>query len=252
MKNNYWYLFLIPFALWVLDEIFIFKPAFFFIALSFGLLILAFGIRSLVKNNGFKFWPVFVLPPALFFLSLSFYSAIIISQFWIQVIFLLIAWFVFYYLQNIYYYFSFGAPEREVKIRRLMFSGSFLSTFAIAATLYGLPIFLSWPFSLLLLFFLVISIALYGQFYIFSKNITSEQKIFLGLDVLVLTEFAGVLFFLPLNFNILGLLLAIIFYFLILLNDFRVENKLNFKNLKWSVIIGSLIIIFILLTARWL
>jgi len=57
---------------------------------------------------------------------------------------------------------------------------------------------------------------------------------------------------LPLNFNILGLLVALMFYLLILLNDWREENKLNLKNIKWPIIIGSLIIIIILLSARWL
>ena len=225
---------------------------FFFIALSFGVLFITFGVRTFIKNRGAKFWPVFILPPVLFFLSFSFYSSIIISYFWIQVIFLLIAWFIYSYFQNIYYYFSFGAPEREVKIRRLMVSGSFLSTFAIAATLYGLPIFLSWPFILLLLSFIVISLALFGQFFIFSKNINREQKIFLGINILVLAEFVGIFYLLPLNFNILGLLVAIIFYLLFLLNDWRGENRLDFKNLKWPIIISSLVIIFILLSARWL
>jgi len=252
MKNDYWYLVLIPFALWVLNEIFLYKPVFFFLALSFGALIISFGVYALIKDKRERFWPAYILPPVLFFLSFSFYSSIIISYFWIQVIFLLIAWFIFSYFQNIYYYFSFGAPEREVKIRRLMISGSFLSTFAIAATLYGLPIFLSWPFILLLLSFIFISLALFGQFFIFSKNITSEQQIFLGINILVLAEFAGIFYLLPLNFNILGLLLAIIFYLLLLLNDWRGEGKLNLQYLKWPIIICSLVIVFILLSAHWL
>lgn len=252
MKNDYWYLVLIPFALWVLNEIFLYKPVFFFLALSFGVLIISFGVYALIKDKKEKFWPAYILAPVLFFLSFSFYSSIIISYFWIQVIFILIAWFIFSYFQNIYYYFSFGAPEREVKIRRLMVSGSFLSTFALAATLYGLPIFLSWPFILLLLSFIVISLALFGQFFIFSKNISREQQIFLGINILVLAEFAGIFYLLPLNFNILGLLVAIIFYLLLLLNDWRTENKLNFRNLKWPIIISSLVIVFILLSARWL
>jgi hypothetical protein len=107
MKNNYLYLILVPFALWVLDEIFVFKPAFFFLAIGLGALIIVLGVRALIKKQSLKFWPVFIFAPLLFYLSFSFYSAIIISQFWIQVIFLLNAWFVFFYLKNIYYYFSF-------------------------------------------------------------------------------------------------------------------------------------------------
>jgi hypothetical protein len=252
MKNNYLYSILGPFGLWALDEIFLFKPDFFFIALGLGLLIITFGVRALMKNQTAKFWPVFILPPALFFLSFSFYSALLISQFWIQVIFILNVWFVFYYLQNIYYYFSFGAPEREEKFRRLLMSGSFLSAFALSASLFALPIFLSWPFAWLLLLFAFVSLALFGQTLILEKKFDSEQRLFWGINVIVLAELAGVLFFLPLNYNILGLLLALIFYFLVLLSDWRTAGKLYYKNLKWPIMIGSIIIIFILLSARWL
>ncbi len=252
MKNNYFYLILITFALWVLDEIFLFKPDFLFVALGLGLLIITVGVRFLIKKHNFQFWPLFVLTPALFYLSFSFYSAIIVSPFWIQIIFLFNAWFVFSYLKNIYYYSAFNAPERKENLRRLVLSGAFLSTFALAANLYGLPIFLSWPFIFLLLSFIVISLALFGQFLIFTDRIDRTQKIFFGLSVLTLAEFAGVLFFLPLNYNILGLLVALVFYFLILLDDWRVADRLNWKNLRWPIIIGALIIILILLSARWL
>ncbi len=211
-----------------------------------------FYVRILIKKRSQRFWPLFVLTPALFYLSFSLYSAIIVGQFWIQAIFLLNAWFVYSYLKNIYYYFSFGAPEREVKLHRLLETGAFLSTFALAANLYGLPIFLSWPFFLILLSFMVVSLGLFGQFLVFSRKIDREEWMFLGINVLVLAEFAGILFFLPLNYNILGLLVAITFYLLILFNDWRAEEKLNFRNIKWPVIIISAVIILILLTARWL
>jgi hypothetical protein len=252
MKNKQLYLILIPLALWFLDEIFFFKPVFFFVSLGLGLLIITLGVKVLIKDRSSRFWPAFILSPALFFLSFSFYSAIIASQFWIQVVFLLNAWFVFSYLKNIYYYFSFGAPERESKLRHLLISSSFLSTFAVASVLYGLPIFLSWPFALLLLVFSLISAGLFGQFFIFVKKIEREQKIFWCLNVLVLAEIVGVISFLPLNYNVLGLLAAIVFYLLILFNDWRTENKVDYKNMKWPITIGSLIIIFILLSARWL
>lgn len=252
MKNNYWYLILVTFGLWALNEVFLYQPDFFFVSLGLGALIIIFYVRSLIKKRGGRFWPVFILPPVLFYLSFSLYSAIIVSQFWIQTIFLLIAWFSFSYLKNIYYYFSFGAPEREVRLRRLIASGTFLSTFAFAANLYGLPIFLSWPFALILLAFAAISLGLFGQFLIFSSQVNHEERHFLAINVLVLAEFAGVLYFLPLNYNILGLLVAVVFYFLVMLNDWRAAERLNFKNVKWPVFIVSAIIILILLTARWL
>lgn len=253
MTKKSLYLILAPFSLWILNEIFIFQPNFFFVSLSLGFLIIALSVKGIMKgNNSSKFWPVFMLTPVLFYLSLSFYSGILVSKFWIQIIFILNVWFVFAYFRNLYHHFYFSTPESEAKLRRLLKSGSFLSTFALAATLYGLPIFLSWNFALLLLLFIATGFVLFGQFLIFSKNIDREQRIFLFLNILTLAEFAGVLFFLPLNSNTLGLIVALVFYLLTVFNDWRQENRLNFKNIKWPFIIMSVIIILILLSARWL
>lgn len=252
MTKKSLYLILAPLSLWVLNEIFIFQPDFFFVSLGLGLLAITFSVRGIMKESSSKFWPAFMLTPALFYLSLSFYSGILVSQFWIQVIFILNIWFVFSYFKNLYHHFNFPTSESEVKLRRLLKSGSFLSTFALAATLYGLPIFLSWNFSLLLLLFIAASFILFGQFLIFAKNIDREQRIFLAINILVLAEFTGVLFFLPLNYNTLGLLVALVFYLLSVFNDWRLENRLNYKNIKWPVIIVSIITMLILLSARWL
>lgn len=252
MKKNSLYLILTPFLLWLLNELYIFEPSLFFVSLSLGLLILAFFIRLLITKNSKEFWPQYILTPALFYFSFSFYSAIIANQIWIQIIFLFNAWFIYSYLKNIYYFFSFGAPEREFKLRRLLLSGSFLSVFALASTLYGLPIFLNWSFVTLLFIFILFSAAAFGQFLIFSKNVDNAQKIFWGVDILILGEFAGVIFLLPLNYNILGLLVAIVFYLLILFNNWRTEDRLDFKNLRWPIAIAGFIFIIILLSARWL
>ena len=185
MQKKSLYLILAPLSLWVLNEIFVFKPYFFFTALSLGFLIIALSVRGIMKgNNSSKFWPVFMLTPALFYLSLSFYSGILVSPFWIQTIFVLNVWFVFAYFRNLYHHFYYPTEESEAKLRRLLKSGSFLSTFALAATLYGLPTFLSWNFSLLLLLFIAASFVLFGQFLIFAKTIDHEKRIFMLLNII--------------------------------------------------------------------
>lgn len=252
MSNRYLYLLLTPLSLWVLNEIFIFQPRFFFVSLSFGLLAIVFSVWRMAKNSGYKSWLAFALPPCLFYLSLSLYSGIIVSRFWIQTIFVLNVWFVFFYLKNLYTYFHSLAPDIETKLRRLFKAGSFLSTFALAATFYGLPIFLSWNFGFLLLLFIAASFILFGQSLAFAQRADRSQKIFLLINVLFLAEFAGALFFLPLSYNTLGLLVALIFYLLSVFNDWRLENRLNFRNIKWPIIIVMAIIALILLSARWL
>lgn len=252
MNKKNIYLILAPFFLWALGETFVLEPELFFVSLSLGALIITFLVRAILKNSSVKFWPVFILAPVLFYLSLSLYSAIVVNPFLIQACFLFNVWFIFSYFKNLYRHFYFSTPDSEGELRRLLKSGSFLSTFALAASLYGLPIFLSCNFSLLLVYFMVASLILFSQFLIFAKNVNREQRIFLLVDVLVLTEFTGILFFLPLNYNTLGVLVALVSYLLVLFNDWRSENRLNFKNIKWPIIIISVITILILLSARWL
>ncbi len=75
---------------------------------------------------------------------------------------------------------------------------------------------------------------------------------FLAINSLVLSEAAGALLLLPLSFNVRGLLLSLVFYSLVLFNNWRREKRLNIKNLKWSLAIGIFLILLILLSARWL
>lgn len=75
---------------------------------------------------------------------------------------------------------------------------------------------------------------------------------FLTINSLVLSETAGALLLLPLSFNVRGLLLSLVFYSLVLFNNWRREKRLNIKNLKWSLAIGIFLILLILLSARWL
>jgi integral membrane sensor domain MASE1 len=76
--------------------------------------------------------------------------------------------------------------------------------------------------------------------------------LFLAINSLVLSEAAGALLLLPLSFNVRGLLLSLVFYSLVLFNNWRREKRLNIKNLKWSLAIGIFLILLILLSARWL
>ncbi|NLZ74501.1 hypothetical protein GX917_01165 [Candidatus Falkowbacteria bacterium] len=252
MPNKYLYLFLTPIILLALNEAFVFEPQFFFVSLSLGLLVILFAVWKITKDSDSKYRLLYALSPALFYLSFSLYSGILVNHFWIQVIFIFNALFVFFYLRNLFKYLYTPSSEVEVKLYNLLQVGSFLSAFALAATCYGLPIFLSWNFGLLLLLFIAVSFILFGQSLIFSREIKREQIRFLFINVFILAEFAAVLFFLPLSYNVLGLLVALVFYLLSVFDNLRLENRFNFRNIKWPLIITIIMVMVILLSARWL
>ncbi len=243
-------LFLVAASLWALSELFILKPGLFFVSLAVAALIIILTIKKLVGRKSPIFWPLLALSPILYYLAAAFYSAILTNQWWIQFIFLINAYAIFAYLKNIYYYFSFGAPEREAKLRKLILSFSFLAFFAAAATLYALPIFLNFSFGFIFLLLVLSG----GVFFAQLMILTSHQKdswLFLFLNTIILGELTGVLLLLPLSFNVRGILAAIFFYSLVLFNNWRLEGRLNFRHLRWPLVLSLLLIFIILFSARW-
>jgi len=104
-----------------------------------------------------KNWPVWFVSPLLFWLAGVVYAALLPGRLWVQLIFILILVFLFFYLRHLYYYFAYGAPEREEKLEGWLLSGGFLTVFALGAVLFGLPAFISWPAGLLFAAFLLLS-----------------------------------------------------------------------------------------------
>lgn len=242
------YLLLSAFIIWVLEEIFIRHPEFFFISLSLGALVIV-GTAKRLSFNEKGSWLSRSLPPLLLFLAGSFYAAIIVSDSLIQAIFALAAIFYFFYFRVLAL--QLAGPERDSRLRRLIQVESFLACFAFAATIYSLPAFLSWPFFYLLLLFSVVAAALFGQFFFFLDQSRQEERSFFLINVLILSEIVGVLYLLPLDFNILGLFAAITFYILVILTDWRRQGRLNWRHLRWPFFIGAGIATLVLLTSRW-
>lgn len=250
MPKKITFIFFNSFLILGLSELFILKPSLFFVCVSLSILALVIAVRSLIGRHREVFWPLLTISPILYYLSAAFYSAILTNQLWIQVVLALSAYAAFSYLKNIYYFFSFGAPEREVKLRKFILSFSFLAFFASAATLYALPIFLNFSFGLIFLLLVLLGGLFFFQLDILAKN-QKDSWLFWLLNAIILGELSGVLILLPLSFNVRGILAAIFFYSLILFNNWRVEGRLNRRNLRWPIILVFLLIFIILFSARW-
>ncbi len=253
MQKKIWQFGFLAFLIWLLSQSFLRWPDFFFVAVSLSVLLIILAVLKTISRYGKAFWPRLALSPVLFYLSAVFFSSILINNFWIQFIFAACSFFIFVYFKNIYYHLAFGAPEREAKLRKLILSASFLSFFASASALYALPIFLNLSFWLIFLFLILLSFSFFFQMLTFIGDRKNKEEIlFLTINSLVLSEAAGALLLLPLSFNVRGLLLSLVFYSLVLFNNWRREKRLNVKNLKWSLTIGIFLILLILLSARWL
>jgi len=235
-----------------LNQVFFFYPSFFFSALALGALVIVFGTRYLARQKAFAYWPIFLIAPLLFFFSASLYASLLAGRFWVQLIFLLDAVFAAAYLNNLYYYFSEPNLARQEKLERLTLSGAWLTTFALGASLFGLPVFLDWPFSVLLALFCLAVLLSWLPFLFFaSAKVKSAAPVFI-ISLAIVALLGEALSLLPLNFNILGFMAAIFAYFLLTINRLHWSQRLNRQSLKWPLIFSLILIIISLLTARWL
>ncbi len=252
MKYKNFFLFLVPIILWILCQAFLAKPRFFYFAVALGVLLILVSVRYLVKKTKNSHWLNFAFSPLLLFLSFCIYALVLTNSFWLQVVFILIAWFCFRYFRNLFNYLSHETRERTERLDNLLLIGGFLTIFATSATLYTLPAFLNWPFWAMLLVFIPVTFLLFNQFLLLRKiSLTSGGAIII-LDVLVLTEIAWVLSLLPLNFNVLGCLTAVFYYLLLVINRLYWRNSLSLKNIRTPLILVAIVLFLLFLTARWL
>jgi hypothetical protein len=130
-------------------------PDFFFVAVSLSVLLVILAVLKTISRYGKAFWPRLALSPILFYLSAVFFSSILINNFWIQFIFATCSLFIFVYFKNIYYHLAFGAPEREIKLRKLILSASFFSFFVPRVCSLCFANFSNLSFWLIFIFFIL-------------------------------------------------------------------------------------------------
>ena len=243
---------LIPLLLWCLSQVFSWYSNVFYYSLIIGTVLIIGAVKLEARPNRIQDWPLFIISPALVFLSFSFFSSLISNIYWIQATFLLAAWFIFAYFRNLYYYWRYNAPERANKLDNLLVSGGFLTIFAIAASLYNLPVFLSLPFFLLLVIFCPLIFLMFFQFLPVQKLAFQTAWPLMLVNTLTLAELAWGLSLLPFSFYILGFLMAVFYYFLLSVWRLSWRQALNRRTLQWPVIFSLIIVIILFLTSSWL
>ena len=244
--------YILPLALLLLGEVYIlFNSQMFFVSLALGALLISLSTKGLsIKSNSLD-WPLFLYFPLLFFISSSFYGTVVANPYLIQALLLINVSFIYIYFNNLYYFFRYKAPDRTDKLDTFLMTASVLSIFFVGATIYALPVYLGWSFWPLLLVLAGVSFPLFFQpFVLGSLNLKSNKPFFITAFI-IFTQMAGVIYLFPFSFNVLGLLLAIIFYALFLILRLHIRGRLSPKLLKIPLISSLIIIIILLLTTRW-
>jgi len=252
MKKNHWPIYLVPAFVWLLSQIFLSQPTFFYSSLSLGALAIALGVKSLAGRDKSRHWPLFLFSPVLMLGSLSLYAALLSNWFSVQLVFLALAVFLFFYLRHLHYYWAYGAPERADKLDNLVSVGGVMTIFSLAVSMYTLPMFLKWPAYLPVVFLGPISFFTIFQFAAIKPAEKRSALLWAGIIALILAELAWGLYLLPLRPSVLGGVLVFSYYFLLTIWRLSLRQELSRRRLKYPLLIFAIFFIILLLTATWL
>ncbi len=244
---------LIPFVVLIFFEVFFFNSKFIYVSLVLSNLLIFFTVNQFTKASTVsKSWQKFLILPALFLTSLGIYSILFASKFFVQFLFILNAVYLYFYFRTIYYYLIQPTLYKDLSFENVSSYGNFLTFFFVSSVIYGLQSFLNitvWP---LMIALTIIAILIVYQVIWANKIKSKFSIIYILISSLVLVELGWSISFLPLNFNVAGLLLAISYYMLIGLVRHHLLEKLDKKIVKLYLMFGFGSIFIVLLTARWM
>jgi len=253
MKLNRFLPLLIPLIIYALDEMYFFYPKLIYVAAILINLLIFFTVwQFCVKSQVDSEWWNYLILPAVMSTAVMAYSVFLSSKSIIQLLFILNLVFLYIYLRHIYYYLLNPSAYEIFSIENLSAYLSWLSFFLISASIYGLESFLNLPILSLALVMLFITALIVYQIIWVNKIEFKKGLPYILISCLILVELCWSISFLPFNYNISGLSLAICFYVVIGLVKNYLLDKLDITRVKMYLIVGSVSLFLILFTAKWL
>lgn len=244
---------LIPVLVLFFLEFFFINPKMIYVMTVLIVLSIFFVTRQFARHSDVSNdWWNFMILPTVFSLSLITYSTIITSGALVHIFFIGLVIFLYLYFRSIYYYLLQPKFYKDYSLENISAYANFLVVFMASASAYGLESFLNIPVWILIMFLLaIIALVLYQSFWV--NGIDMRQGfIYIMIGCLVLVELAWSISFLPLNFNISGVVLAICFYLFQSLVKLYLQDILDYKLVKKYLFFSGGSILLILLTARWM
>jgi hypothetical protein len=150
--------------------------------------------------------------------------------------------------------FLYAFHQGSFKPFSLEHSSNYLSLLAMffgAASIFGLKTFLDLADWQLLLGGILLSLALVTQWLWFEKGQWRTHWIYAVIILVSLTEFFIALSFLPINFHLLGFMMAVMWYGLSSLFTRQIAGQLSNARARFVVVITLIVSLAVLLTARW-
>lgn len=253
MKLNRFLPLFIPIAIYALDEIYFFYPKFIYVAAVLINLLIFFVVWQFCRASQVdKRWWNYLILPAIMATSIMAYSVFLSSKLVIQLLFILNLVFLYFYLRHIYYYLLNPSVYEVFSIENISSYVGWLNFFLISATIYGLQSFLNLPIFRLALVILAATALIVYQIIWVNKIEFKKGLPYILISCLILVELCWSISFLPFNYNISGLSLAICFYVVVGLIKNHLLDKLDVTRVKMYLALGSISLLLILFTAKWI
>ncbi len=245
---------LLPVLIFSSSEAIIFSPSVFFPMMAISSLALIYWSFWLFKKKAASHpghWWDYAVLPVIFNVSSLFYFSLEPNWFTGQLVLLVNAFFLFNYLKNAYYLVAV-AEARIDKLKNLSFFGGVLAVFFSASAAYGAKVFLGYSVWPVLAGLSVAILAAWYQIFIFASSAIRKNLSFFLIAFLILCEFAAVLFFLPFSYQLLGMIMTIVFYFVVGVGRLHLLGDIPKKQLRYYLVFSILATAILVLTARWL
>ena len=253
MKLNRFLPLFIPLLVYALDQMYFFSPKLIYVAAVLINLLLFFAVWQFCKASQIdKEWWNYLILPAVMSTAVMAYSVFLSYKLVIQLLFILNLVFLYFYLRYIYYYLLNPAVYEIFSIENISSYVSWFSFFLLSATVYGLQSFLNLPILYLALIMLAVAGLIIYQIIWVNKIEFQKGLPYILISCFILVELCWSISFLPFNYNISGLCLAICFYTIIGLVKNHLLDKLDTVKVRMYLILGSVSLFLILFTARWI
>ncbi|MFH0853261.1 MAG: hypothetical protein V1853_02545 [bacterium] len=197
------------------------------------------------------FW-VMLVPPL--WLILSSISLIIIAESeifrWMLAVFT--PFVLGFYLKQIYIYNYNPEQYQPYALENLSVSINIFVVFLAASSLFGLKLFLGLNLSVIWVIFFVVSLTLAYQTFWVHKLKLQQMIWWLIAVVALLMQLFVSMGFLPVQYIVSGLMVAIAFYLLIGLSRLVIRQAFRRRLVAQQIILSSVLTLIILITARWI
>jgi len=243
---------LCPILLFLALELLFYNIKLVYFVIPLIIICLIFFLKILIEEKIFSkdFFYLSLLPFLLVFSTIGFLILlnIAILRHAVIVVFVII---LGIYLENIFVFFNQPQKYLSYSLENLSAFINLLVFFLTLIYLNAFSIFLNLPIWLLSLILIVITALLLLQSFWINKINDYYKFVYLIIINVVVLEFFWALSFLPTNFYVISIFLAIIYYLIFGIFKAKLNKKLDKKLIMRYIVISSILIFTIILTSPW-